>query len=99
MRFVSVKEFRSRSGRSWAELGREREVVITSNGRPIAILSAVTEDNLEESLTAIRRARAMTAVAAMQQASVEAGTDRMTLDDINAVIAAERKARKHASGR
>ena len=69
-------------------------MVITSNGRPIAILSAVSEDTLEESLGAIRRARAVVAVNELQIKSVSAGTHKMPLKEINAEIAAARKARK-----
>jgi hypothetical protein len=56
-------------------------------------LTSVSEDSLEESLTNIRRARAMAAVEAMQRRSVERGTDRMSLEEVNAEIAAVRKNR------
>jgi hypothetical protein len=65
----------------------------TSNGRPIAILAAITESNLEESLTAFRQARAIEAVARLQRRSVEQGTDRVTMDEIDAEIKAVRKKR------
>ena len=74
-------------------MAEEKELVVTSNGKPIAILSAVQEDRLEETLAAIRRARAMAAVDAMQQHALKMGLDTMTLEDINAVIAAVRKER------
>ena len=45
----------------WRELPGEREMVITSNGRPVAILATVSESNLEESLAAFRQARAIEA--------------------------------------
>ena len=91
MRFVTVRDLRGRSAQVWKELKREKDMVITSNGKPIAILSAVAERNLEESLNAIRRARAVSAVASMQLKSVETGADRMTLEEINAEIAGARK--------
>jgi prevent-host-death family protein len=93
MRFVSVRELRGNSAEIWRELSKEREMVITSNGKPIAILSSVSEDTLEESLSAVRRARAVTAVDAMQRASVESGTSRMSLREINAEIADARSKR------
>lgn len=93
MRFVTVRELRSKSAEVWRRLAGERDLVITSNGKPIAVLSAVTEDKLEEGLAAIRRARAMAAVEAMQSASVAAKTDRLTRKEISAEIAAVRKAR------
>lgn len=94
MRFISVRDLRGKSAQVWRDLKEERDMVVTSNGRPVAILSATSEENVEESLAAIRQARAMRAVAAMQARSVKAGLHRMTLDEINAEIEAARKARK-----
>ena len=48
MKFISVRDLRGKSAEVWKNLPTEREVVVTSNGRPIAILSAVNESNLEE---------------------------------------------------
>lgn len=93
MKFVSVRDLRSKSADIWRDLPVEREIVVTSNGRPIAVLSAVTESNLEESLAAFRRVRAIEAVAALQRESVARGTDKLTEDDVNAEIAAVRSAR------
>jgi antitoxin (DNA-binding transcriptional repressor) of toxin-antitoxin stability system len=93
MKFVSVRDLRGKSAQLWKELPQEREMVITSNGRPIAILAAISESNLEESLAAFRQARAVEAVASLQRRSIEQGTDRISLDQINAEIKAVRKKR------
>jgi antitoxin (DNA-binding transcriptional repressor) of toxin-antitoxin stability system len=93
MKFVSVRDLRSKSAQLWKELPEEREMIITSNGRPIAILAAISESNLEESLAAFRQARAIEAVASLQRRSVEHGTDRISMDEINAEIKAVRKKR------
>ena len=93
MKFISVRDLRGRSAEVWKELPLEREIVVTSNGRPIAILSAVSESNLEESLSAIRRARAAEAVMSLQRRSVEKGTDSMFMEEIDAEIKAVRKKR------
>ena len=53
----------------------------------------MAEENLEESLEAIRRARAQAAATALQQASLQAGTHRLSLADINAEIDAARRER------
>lgn len=94
MRFVSVRELRGQSALIWKELAEVKDLVITSHGKPIALLSATSEETLEESLVAVRRARALAAVTAMQQASVKAGTDRLTLNEVNAEIDAVRKSRR-----
>lgn len=94
MRFITVRDLRSKSAQIWRQLSKEKEMVLTSNGKPIAILSATSGDTLEESLAVIRRARAMSAVNYMQTKSVGLGAERMSLDEINKEIAAERKSRR-----
>ncbi len=94
MKFVSVRDLRGRPGQVWTKLSRGQDLILTSNGKPIAILSAVSEDTLESSLMALRQARAGAAVERMQSRSVAAGTDKLTLDEINAEIAATRRARR-----
>jgi antitoxin (DNA-binding transcriptional repressor) of toxin-antitoxin stability system len=94
MKFISVRDLRGKSAEVWKDLPAEREVVVTSNGRPIAILSSVNESNLEESLSAIRQARAAEAVMSLQRRSVERGTDGITMEEIDAEIRAVRGTRK-----
>ena len=93
MRFVTVRELRSRSAEVWRGLAQEPDMVITSNGKPVAILSAVSAAGLEESMSALRRARAMAAVEAMQSRSVAAGKHRMSRAAVQGEIAAVRKGR------
>ncbi|GEM_PF-122333 len=94
MRFVSVRDLRSRSAELWRDLPDEREMVITSNGRPVALLVAIDESNFEESLSAFRRARAVEAVARLQRDSTRRGTDVFSDEDIEAEIAAARRERR-----
>ena len=91
MRFVSVRELRGKSAAIWKELAQEQEMVITSNGKPIALLAATSEELLEELLVALRSTRALAAVNAMQQASIKADTDRLSAADIDDEIKAVRK--------
>jgi antitoxin (DNA-binding transcriptional repressor) of toxin-antitoxin stability system len=93
MRFLSVRDLRGKSGEVWKALPLEKEMVITSNGHPVAILSAIDEGNFEKSLASIRQARAASAVATLQSRSSEEGRDGMGLDEIDAEIAAVRKGR------
>ncbi len=93
MKFLSVRDLRGKSAQVWKKLPEEREMIITSNGRPIAILAAVSESNVEESLSAFRQARAVEAVASLQRRSLEQGADRIPMDEIDAEIKAVRKKR------
>ena len=93
MKFVSVRELRGRPAEVWKELESRKELVVTSNGKPIAILTAASEESLEEDLAAIRRARAARAVAGLQRRSVEAGLDRLPEAEVEKEIRAVRKSR------
>ncbi len=94
MRFVSVRDLRGKSAEVWKRLSTEKDMVITSNGRPIAILSGVSEDSLEESFKALRRIRAVQAVEAMQMTASRTGLDHLTAKDVDAEINSVRKRRR-----
>jgi antitoxin (DNA-binding transcriptional repressor) of toxin-antitoxin stability system len=94
MKFLSVRDLKTKSSQVWKELPNQKEMVITSNGRPIAVLSSITEDNLEQVLSAFRQARAIEAVSSLQYESVRKGTDKLTLEEINAEIQKVRSKRK-----
>lgn len=94
MKFITVRDLRGRSGQVWTKLARERDVILTSNGKPIAILSSVSEETLEESLAAVRRARAVAAVEKLQRQSIQAGTNVLSPAEITSEIKAARKARR-----
>lgn len=93
MKLITVTELRGRSGQVWNTLARERDMILPSNGKPIAILTAVSEETLEESLALVRRARAVTAVEQLQRQSVRAGTDTLSPAKIATEIRVSRKAR------
>ncbi len=93
MKFISIRDLRGKSAEIWKKLPGEREMIITSNGRPVAILAAVNESNLEESLSAFRQARAVEAVASLQRLSIAQGTDNISMDEIDAEIRAVRRKR------
>lgn len=93
MKFLSVRDLRSKSAQVWQDLPSERELIITNNGRPIAILAAINDSNLEESLMAFRQARAVESIASLQRISADKGTDKITIEEIDAEIRAVRKSR------
>ena len=94
MKFLSVRDLKTKSSQVWKELPGQNEMIITSNGRPIALLSSINENNLEQILTAFRRARAASSLAAIQYESAQKGTDKISMDEIAAEISAVRSERK-----
>jgi len=94
MKFLSVRDLRGKSAQVWKELSRQKEMIVTSNGRPIAILSAVDETTLEESLAAWRHVRATQSVMSIQHESMRKGTDKISMEEIDAEIDRTRKERR-----
>ena len=90
MKFISVRDFRIRPGDVWKQLKVYKDIIITSNGKPIAILNPVEDSNLESSITALRRARALLALEEIQKDSVVRGLDKITGDEIEEEIKAAR---------
>ena len=56
MKFITIRDLRSKSRQIQMDLPKFKEMILTSNGKPIAIMSVITEESLEDSLSAIRRA-------------------------------------------
>jgi len=94
MRFVTVRDLRSTPAEVWRKLSEEQDLVITRNGKPIAIVSATDEDHLEQTLRERRQARALCAVKELQERSVEQGLDRLGPHDIDAEVRNVRKGRR-----
>ena len=92
MRFISVRDLNTKPKEIWSKI-KDEEVVITSNGKPIALLSGVTEETLEKTVRAIRRSRALIALEEMQKKSLELGLDKLTDSQIESEIQAVRKSR------
>lgn len=94
MRFMTVREMRSGSKELWSQLRNNGEVILTANGKPVALLAGVSDDNVEPLLKALRRARAMIAVEDMQRAALRTGASKITAQKIEAEIKAARLARR-----
>jgi hypothetical protein len=92
MRFITVRELRNTPTTVWSALD-EGDLVLTSNGDPVAVLVRV-EDDLEDTLAAVRRARGQQAVSRLRRQSADAETARLTELEIEAEIAAARRDRK-----
>jgi hypothetical protein len=90
MKFVSIRELRSGPGELWRSLKNE-DVILTLNGKPIAILAGVSEEGLEDMLRALRQARAMIAMESMHKTSLKEGLDKLTSKEIDAEIRSVRK--------
>ncbi len=93
MKFVTVRDLRGKTSELWKELEQERELVVTSNGKPIAILSATNEESFETCLWTLRRGRASDALAKLQRDAADRGLDELTPEDVDNEIKASRRER------
>lgn len=95
MEFVSTRELRLNPGPVLHRLQEgEREAVVTSHGKPIALLVGVGEDDVEDTLRLVRQARAQLAVSRMRAQAREQGADALSEDAIADEIAAARASRR-----
>ena len=89
MDFLSVREFRASSRDIWRKLSQDGKMVITNNGKPTALLLDISDDDLEETLLALRQVRAMRLFNSMRADAQRRGF--LSKQEIEAEIQAARK--------
>jgi antitoxin (DNA-binding transcriptional repressor) of toxin-antitoxin stability system len=95
MKFVSTRELRNRPG-FVRELAQKEDLVLTADGKPIAILLGIEDDDLEETALVIRQAKAQRALSRMRQQAARKGVAQALPRAIEAEIRAVRRKRKPA---
>lgn len=85
IRYVRSREIRSNPAILW----KENETIITSNGKPKAIVIRI-ENDIESTLAAFRQVKAMRAVEKMRLISKQKGLDKISDEEIDKVIDEER---------
>ncbi|MGH7575735.1 MAG: hypothetical protein ACREM1_11510 [Longimicrobiales bacterium] len=91
LRMLSMRDLRNTPGRFWKTLKRERAVVLAVNGVPRAVVLSVPDGDLETIVKLATRVRAQQGTEAARRISLERGTDRLTLDEINQEISEARR--------
>jgi antitoxin (DNA-binding transcriptional repressor) of toxin-antitoxin stability system len=94
MDFVTTKELRAESGKVWERLEAGEEIVITRNGKPFALMVHTEASELEDNLRSLRAARFTRLLAEQHKRAVATGLDKMTMEEIDAEIAAARRERR-----
>jgi hypothetical protein len=70
--------------------------VLTTNGKPIAILLGIEEGELEETARAIRQAKAQLALSRLRKQAANRDAERMSSSAVDEEIRAVRRRRKSA---
>lgn len=86
MKFVSSREIRVNPRPVFDSLREENEVIVTSRGKPVALMVGVSGEDFEETIRFLRRAKAQAAVSRMRSR----GEGRMSEEEIEAEIEAAR---------
>ncbi len=89
MNFATVRDFRTSTRSVWDKLNESGEIVVTNNGKPIALMLNIADWEFGELSQAIRQAKAMLSINRMRTIAAENGY--MTDEEIEAEIAAARK--------
>jgi antitoxin (DNA-binding transcriptional repressor) of toxin-antitoxin stability system len=97
MKTVTIRDFRTRPKQVRDALKREREAVLTANGRPVAVMIPVDAGSIDRILETLRRARALEALREIRQESQRRGLARLSTREIDAIIAKTRKARSRTT--
>ncbi len=89
MSYVTVKDLKQ-TRNLWKQLDEKRELVITRDGKPCAILVGVNADSCDESLAEIRRGLFSAAVSRIRR---QAKGQPVSSEQVAEMISESRKAR------
>jgi prevent-host-death family protein len=90
MRFVPLREFRNDSASVLRHLKQDGALVVTSNGKPVALVRDLNEGNLVREIAALERDKFLSALKELQAASV-ARKDKLADAEIQAEVKAVRR--------
>lgn len=84
MNFYSMRDLRTESKNVWSNLNDGDEVVLTNNGKPSALVINIPDGYFDETVQAVRQAKAMIAMNSMRQKAAKEGFK--SDDEINSII-------------
>ena len=93
IRMLSMRDVRNTPGKFWKTLKGDKAIALSVNGVPRAVVVDIADGDLEEVVSLVTRVRAQQATETARRLSAERGTDRMTMDEIDAEIAGARQER------
>ena len=85
-----MREFTATPKETQKKLTANRELVVTNNGTPTMLVIDIENRDFLRTIDYLRRQEALDILHKIQTSSVRNGTDDMTMDEIDAEIAAYR---------
>jgi antitoxin (DNA-binding transcriptional repressor) of toxin-antitoxin stability system len=90
---VAVRDFRVNPGKVWRRLSKSGRMIVTSTGKPIALLTNIQGSTVEQELRIDALARGAVAVSKLREYAQKQGISRMREKEIFAEIKKSRKNR------
>jgi len=94
MQFVSIRDFTTAPKETQKKLSDNGELVVTNNGKPSMLVIDIENKDFVKMLDYIRRQEAIDILHKIQMSSVRNGTDNISMEEIDAEIAAYRKEKR-----
>jgi hypothetical protein len=93
MDYLTARELRSTPKQVWAKLQEQGKLVLTNNGKPVAIMVQVDGTNLNQKIDLIEQVETMQVIKEMQLESLKNGNCNMSMEEIDTEIALSRAER------
>ena len=90
MQFVSMREFTASPKETQAKLAANKELIVTNNGNPSMLVIDIANKDFMRTVNNFRRQEALDILHDIQMESVRNGGDKITMEEIDAEIAAYR---------
>ena len=90
MKAFTADELQGKASELRRVISRESQALFTEGGEPVALLVPVDSATLDETAKAIQQARAQLALRSIRERSHRSGRNRMTIAQIDRVIANSR---------
>ncbi|MDR3120520.1 MAG: hypothetical protein LBU58_04200 [Clostridiales bacterium] len=94
MEFVSMREFTASPKETQKKLSVGGELVVTNNGRPTMLVIDITNRDFLRVIDHLRRQEALDILSQIQMDSVRNGADALSMEEIDAEIAAYRQEKR-----
>jgi hypothetical protein len=91
---LTIRDLRTRPREAQKTLADEGEALLTSNGKPVALMLRVDASTLQETLDTLRRAKGLQALRAIRRRARERGLDRLGIREIDAIVARTRNEKR-----
>ena len=91
MESIAVREFRVHPGNVWRKLKKAGRMIVTSTGKPIAILTDIKGSSVEDEVRIDASVRGALAVSKLREHAQKQGISRMKPKEIDKEIKKSRK--------